>query len=151
MCRETVTKYFDICSNVIIHWHGKRKEERDFKGKEWTERERERGRERGKRPIHDQVRSHDHEQTKQRERTPWPPHPTSPYIPLNTGVHWVWIFEWTRFIDIKSKHKKEYKQWGQKDDMDKRTKIAAIPAPYPQRIILHILRDDRLYKERSNT
>mgnify|MGYP001797140020 CR=1 FL=1 len=30
---KTVTKYFDICSNVIIHWYGNPQKEREFKGK----------------------------------------------------------------------------------------------------------------------
>ena len=30
---KTVTKYFDISCNVIIHWYGKAQEERVFKEK----------------------------------------------------------------------------------------------------------------------
>ena len=30
--RDRVTKYFDICSNVIFHWYGKQKKREGFKG-----------------------------------------------------------------------------------------------------------------------
>ena len=43
--RQSVTIYFDICSNVIIHWYGKQREERDYKGNRRKGRERERERE----------------------------------------------------------------------------------------------------------
>ena len=43
---------------------------RDERGEREIKRER--------RPIQDQVRSHDHGQAKRRERTPWPPHSTNP-------------------------------------------------------------------------
>ena len=38
--RQSVTIYFDICSNVIFHWYGKQKKREGFKGNMMRERKR---------------------------------------------------------------------------------------------------------------
>ena len=48
-----------VCSNVVFHWYGKIEEGESYKGGRNEGEKREREGYRGKRPIENQVRSHD--------------------------------------------------------------------------------------------